>query len=198
MNSYTDLVTSFLTVLRASPELAARLYNETYPRTLSRREQSAWTPMTAEDAADPDMLEIESMTKAQMQAKLEEQGYDEEMIADQMQGVAIDDSHVLSVFLDVRDPNNPLVVAPCDYAPFAAHCDNEEYLWNDVASWRTVQEFAGQLAADQHILMTMDGGMALSFALPTVVGGRRKRGRTSQRTARRRAAAKKTRKNRRT
>lgn len=169
MTSYTSLVNGFVAQLKGSPDTIMDLYNELFPKTLCAIEKRTWEPMDDYDTED---LPVETMTQAQMRAKLAEDGWEEAEMVDTLKGVAIDDSYALSAFLDISDPLHPIVVMPCDWAPFSSDCEDGEYLWGGVLRWRAIQEYAATLAAAKMVAVTMDCSV-LSFPLPTVAGGKR-------------------------
>lgn len=163
MTSYIHLVTAFVSDLKESPTTILALYNELFPKTLCDVERRNWTPMEAYDAED---LPVETMTQAQMRAKLaSDNGWEATDMVETLKGVAIDDSYAISAFLDISDPLHPTVEMPHLWAPFVDRCDNDEYIWSGVLRWRTIEEYATTLVAANMVAITMDCSV-LSFPLP--------------------------------
>ena len=184
MDSYTQLVHSFVPMLKGSPELAAKIYNILSPMTMCPLELKGWRPVDPFEEDEMDEI-VRTMTKSQLRAMMEDNGLDEEAINDSMaQNVmALDDSYTISALLDVSDPSNPRVVMPCDFPAFAERCDDESYMWSRVMTWKALQEYAPAFAAAKHIAVTMDCEV-LTFPLPAITGGKRNKGRTARRRLR--------------
>ncbi len=191
MDSYIALVNVFVSQLKNSPDTIVSLFNELYPKTLCNIELRKWKPMEEYNAED---LPVETMTRDEMRAKLADDGWEDEDMVDTLEGVAIDDSYVISAFLDISDPAAPKVVMPCDFAPFAERCRDDNYIWSGVFRWKALEEYAAILEESKMLMITMDCSV-MSFPLPTppaapaaAKGGKRN---PKGRTARRRNRAKK-------
>lgn len=165
--SYTEVVHSFVTRMKESPQRVADLWNALTPLV-----DNLATPLAVDDTKDIIAEGIEIHTRSQMRAKLVDMGWDSADMAEVLKGVAIDDSYRVSAFLDVTDPDAPRVVMPCDVPVFADRCGDDEYIWDGVLTWRAIQELGPVLAAANMIAITKDFEM-LTFPVPEPAGGRK-------------------------
>jgi hypothetical protein len=182
---YSQLVSSFITTLHSSGTIAATIWNGLTRMTLCPVELTVWKPLLPEDALNLINDDaVQTMTKREMRGILLEMGLEPKHMVDNLKGVAIDDSYYASALIDLTNPDNPTLVHPCDFAPFAHYYDDEDYFVDGVFTWKAIQKFAPVFAAANHIAITQDCEI-LSFPMP--------RPRKLGRTARRRARAKKAR-----
>ena len=183
LSEYIKRVNEFVGILKASPVMVADLYN-----TMSNAINPTRENLDAEEDAEviADIINdngIETMTRKQQEAKLLENGWEAEEVAETMQQdlVAMDDSYRRTFLLNITDPNSPVVVNLCEFPAFAEKCSADGYVWDGVMTWKALQEFATTFGAAGHIVVTQDFEV-ISFPLPEVTaGGRRKRGRTARR-----------------
>ncbi len=184
LSDYIQRVNTFVGILKASPAMVADLYN-----TMSNAIDPTRENLDAEEDADviADIITdngIETLTRKQQEAKLLENGWEPEEVAETMQQdlVAMDDSYRRTFLLNITDPNSPIVVNLCEFPAFAEKCSAEGYVWDGVMTWKALQEFATTFGATGHIVVTQDAEV-ISFPLPEVTAGgrRKKRGRTARR-----------------
>jgi hypothetical protein len=184
MDAYIALANSAMEKLKASPELTAAAWNHMSRETMhgSLRDLAKYQNLGPEDMEDIIAEGMETMTRAEMRSKLEDNGWEEDMIAESLKVVVADDSYWTCMFLDTTNPYSARLLHPCEVASFADKMGDADY-WDDRRfTWKAIQEFAPTWAAANLVAITLDGEM-ITFPLPEPAGGRRKRGRTARRRA---------------